>query len=488
MARGELVATRKAENVYRLIVLLLQLTIEVLALGFPAFINQSPMVYPDTRSYYMGGVAAVQKVASLFHHAAGVASPDSIEETLQKARGVRSAFYSLFVYLPAVTGSLWLVFLLQAASVIAVLRFAVPLVCPGRGRGWDMTAFIIGLSFITTLSWVTSDTMPDIFTPLMAICIAVSIICYQQLDSKMRVWMGIVIAAFLVMHISNLLIALCLLLVGMVLYRVMWRRYVPTVAGIIGGVLAMLFVGIVGFHELSIAPQAPPFLLSRSIADGPAKLYLHQHCPSVGLVLCNYLDKLDEPADTFVWDKEQGVYSAVSPEVQARIRAEEKKIYIGAALEHPWLQAWTMSRNAFGQLILFSSHEYMIPSWAEYNATNMTLHMPEQGLWQTLISIGQYLVVLTSLWFIVITWRRDLRSRLTTKNLTVMMLATVVIEASVGAISMPAPRYEARVIWLIPMMAALIWASTRSGSMQTRGVHYAANATVSSSFAGQKPG
>jgi hypothetical protein len=150
----------------------------------------------------------------------------------------------------------------------------------------------------------------------------------------------------------------------------------------------------------------------------------------------------------------------VSPEEEAQIRAEDKRIYIAAALDHPWLQAKSMARNAFGQLILFSIHEYLIPSRVDYTATDMTLHMPEQAPWQTYVSIGEYLVVIGSLGFICVMWRRDKLSQ-PVKQLTVMVIATVVIEALVGAISEPAPRYEARVIWLIPMAAGLIWAASR---------------------------
>src|SRR3954452_18032728 len=77
--------------------------VEVLWLCVPALINRAPLVYPDTRAYFMGGHAGVEKIASVLHHASGGASGASQPEVaVQQARGVRSAFYSLFVYLPAV--------------------------------------------------------------------------------------------------------------------------------------------------------------------------------------------------------------------------------------------------------------------------------------------------------------------------------------------------------------------------------------------------
>jgi hypothetical protein len=81
-----------------LIRVLLDLT-EICSLCLPSLINNAPLVRPDTRSYYMGGRAATDKVAS--------ASPyhghDTIEATVQKPHGVGSAFYSLPTYIPAVS-------------------------------------------------------------------------------------------------------------------------------------------------------------------------------------------------------------------------------------------------------------------------------------------------------------------------------------------------------------------------------------------------
>ena len=433
---------------------------EVAALCIPGLINRGPLVYPDTRSYFMGGRAAIEKLAGLFTHHGGAG--ESVEAAVQKARGVRSAFYSLFAYIPAVSVSLWLVIVLQAVIVAVVLRSVFCLAVPGRPR-WQVTAFIVALALFTTVSWATCNVMPDIFTPIMVLCIAMTLVYWHQSQRRGWFWLLLGIAASMVMHVTNLPIALGLLVVGCVtIGGHPWRdrhRIMVVVAALAAGVAAMLVVGVVGFHQWTITPQSPPFLLARSLQDGPGRLYLLEHCPAIGLDMCKHLDKLDQTTEKFIWD-DDGVYSAVSPDEEARLRAEDKRIYVAAALEHPWMQASAMARNAMLQLITFGIHEYYIPSWAEYSASDMVLHMPDQAPWQTYVSMVEYCIVFGSLGFIVLTWRtlpRPLR------QLAIMMLAAVVLEALAGAISEPVPRYEARVIWLIPMVALLIGFCKRPG-------------------------
>jgi hypothetical protein len=269
----------------------------------------------------------------------------------------------------------------------------------------------------------------------------------------------------LVMHLTNLPIAAGLLIVGaIIIHENLWiqrGRYLLVIQALAVSVVALLGVGVVGFHEWTVAPQSPPFLLARSLRDGPGRLYLQEHCPGIGLDMCKHLDKLDQATSRFLWD-DDGVYSAVSAEEEAQLRAEDKRIYVAAALEFPWLQAKAMARNALLQLITFTIHEYYIPSSADYDRTGMTLHMPDQAPWQTYVSIVEYTIVIGSLGFIGLTWRRGLGRDL--KRVSLLVITTALLEAAAGAISEPVPRYEARVIWLIPMAALLIWSASRRGA------------------------
>jgi hypothetical protein len=435
---------------------LLLFMIEVATLCLPALVNRGPLIYPDTRAYFLGGRVAVEKAERLLEpHGTAKLATAMIEGQIKTARGVRSAFYSLFTYIPTVTVSLWLVVLLQASFVALILRLAFRLVCPTQTR-WRSTVFIVLLAFTSCVSFVASLIMPDVFTPIMAISVIIVLLFWDRLKISTRLGLLATIAGSVVMHITNLPIAVGLMAAGALTQRrELWplrRRYVLVSCALGLGLVAMLSVGVVGFHEWSITPQAPPFLLARSIQDGPARLYLQEHCPQAGFDMCRHLDKLDLNTSTFLWDKKNGLYSAVSPEEEADLRAEGNRIYLAAAVDHPVLQAIAMLRNTWHQLVWFMLHEYNIPSSATYNVTDMKLDVGDQLPWQTYLSILEYLFTLFGLAYILLAWRNTKQVQ---QHFLLLVLATVLLSAVAGAFSEPAPRYEARVIWLIPMTALL---------------------------------
>jgi len=265
---------------------------EVAALCFPAIVNQGPIVFPDTRAYYLGGWTALEKARALIEWHASGASAASVDVSVQKARGVRSVFYSLFTYLMTDLSSLWLVVALQAVIVALALRLTFNLLCPQQPR-WRGTLFIILVAIATTASWTVSMVMPDVFTPVVVLCVILAMLFWQRLSLGTRWALVAAITAGVVMHLTNLPIALGVLAAGILLRRKLlrfeWSRYLAVTGGLGAGVVAMLAVGVVGFGQWTLSPQAPPFLLARSIADGPGKLYLQDHCPQIGLTMCRHL-------------------------------------------------------------------------------------------------------------------------------------------------------------------------------------------------------
>jgi len=436
--------------------------VELAALCLPALVGRNPLMFSDTRSYYLGGRAAVVKVSALFWSLLGPAGarPDDIASTetaIQNARAVRSIPYSLFTYGATHAVSLWLVIAVQAALTGFVLRMVFDMVRPGEPR-WRFTILVMLLSLATSLSWTVSFIMPDIFTPILALCLMLLVVYWDRMSAGKRWTVLTIVAVSVEMHLTNLPIALGVLLVSAAIrVRWLWRDRVPyCLAGgaLALGAVAMLAIGVIGFKQWTLAPQSPPFLLARSLDDGPGKLYLREHCPQLRSVMCQHLDRLDVGVDDFIWHA-NGVYAAVSPEEAARIRAEDKRIFVAAALEHPWMQMTAIARNTLTQLALFTLRDFRVPVSADYSATEMTLGWDETfPPWKIALSALNYAAVLAGLGYVLREW---LNGRLGSrqKHFFSLILATVVINAATGAFSMPAPRYEARVIWLVPMAALL---------------------------------
>ena len=437
--------------------------IEAAVLCWPTLINRGAvLVFPDTRSYYVAGRAALTKGLGLLGSGgAGGSGGGTLDTAIQQARMVRSAFYSLATYISGDLLSLWLAVGIQAMLMAAVLKLSFELICPQRPR-WHATGFIVMVSLLTTASWVVSNAMPDAFTPIAALCGIIVILFWDRLGAAGRIGLFVAIAVSCVMHLSNPPMVLGLLCVGALLHvSRLWRdrsRYLTVAAAVVVALAATLAASVIGFKQWTLTPNAPPFLLARSLDDGPGKLYLRAHCPQIGLDMCKHLDRLDVGDDDFIWH-ENGVYSAVPLDEAAVLRTEDKRVYVAAALEHPWMQLRAIVMNSLQQLGLFTLREYFIPSYAYADPTNppdkLTMYIrPVEPGWEKFFAIPEYLIVIAGLIYAFYQWFRGSLTAVD-RSVFLLVLTAAIVNAIVCAFSIPSPRYEARVIWLVPMVALL---------------------------------
>jgi hypothetical protein len=443
--------------------------IEVVMLCWPTLINRGAViVFPDTRSYYVAGRAAVVKGLTLIRPAQSAAptgGDDPLESAIQKARAVRSVFYSMVTYLSGQLGTLWFAIIMQAMIVALLLRLMFDLLHPHRPR-WHVTTFISILALLTTASWVVSNAMPDVYAPIAILATITTIVLWDRCSRAQRFVLFIIIAGSAIMHLTNPPTVAAVLAVGLLMHRkAIWQeraRFLAVSSAVVIALMATLAVSVIGFKQWTLAPNAPPFLLARSLDDGPGKLYLREHCPQIGLVMCNHLDRLDVGDDDFIWH-DNGVYSSVPLEEAALLRKEDKRIYVAAALEHPWMQFAAIVENSLQQLGLFTLCEYMIPSYGYADPNNppdeFTLYIrPSDPSWQNLLAIPEYAIVIAALGYAFGGSRRPVD-----REILWLVLAAVIANAVVCSFSISAPRYEARVIWLVPMIALLFGYRARLG-------------------------
>lgn len=441
-------------------------------LCWPTLLNGGAvLVFPDTRSYYVAGRAALIKGLALLGPK-GVASGGGMETAIQQARMVRSAYYSLMTYISGDLLSLWLVVGIQAMLMAAVLKVTFELMCPQRPR-WHATGFILSVSLLTTASWVVSNAMPDAFTPIAALSAIIVMVFWDRLGPAARLALCAVIAASCVMHLSNPPVVLGLLCAGALLrINRLWRersRYLMVGAAVVVALAATLAASVIGFKQWTLTPNGPPFLLARSLDDGPGKLYLRAHCPQIGLDMCKHLDRLDVGDDDFIWH-ENGVYSAVPLDEAAVLRTEDKRIYLAAALEHPWMQLRAIVSNSLQQLGLFTLREYFVPSYAYADPTNppdmLRMYIrPVHPAWESYLAIPEYLIVVAGLLYgCYVLARGSLTS--VDRSIFLLVVTAAVVNAIVCAFSISSPRYEARIVWLIPMVALVFFYNARFRRLQ----------------------
>jgi hypothetical protein len=236
----------------------------------------------------------------------------------------------------------------------------------------------------------------------------------------------------------------------------------------------------------------PPFLMARVLADGPGREYLSKVCkgPDDPYVICRAVHAPLTRSDDILWEESPliGAFNALkSPDLQLRMEAQEGAFVKGAVLNDPWGQAQASLGNWVDQLSRISVHDPLRDPrqflaneyWKTTRLVELIPH-PEQckpigpgckpPFDMGLTKHWHELVMLASLLFAA--WRLsrpDVRADLADRDrrwtrpsgpvlaVAIILAAMVVINAGVcGIISGAFSRYQARIVWLWPMSAALI--------------------------------
>jgi len=292
-----------------------------LLLLLPAFINGYPLVNSDDGTYINSGF-------------------------LPEMPGDRPIAYGLLLRIFSLNGiSMWAAVAVQAL-VVAWLLLRVVSRTTGRGPITGL-AMIAALAVASSLSWITSEIIPDVCTPMALM--AAWLLLNGDEPRLARVLTYCIFFASMATHISHLLI-FGILIGGFFLLR-RWlipqparRQAKRTVAWIAGlSVLALLSM------VKPIGSSNHVFTVAALLDAGLLKPYLDEVCPTKSYALCRYKDDLNSDPNYFLWEQgsplyKEGGWKAVRPEYRAivsdvhsrpkylRMRAEASLHFTGRQL------------------------------------------------------------------------------------------------------------------------------------------------------------
>jgi hypothetical protein len=400
----------------------------------------------------------------------------TVEDALKDTRGVRSAFYSLFVYITSVLsgGSAGAVVIQSGVTAwlsLLLIRCAFPML--------EMSSLLIIMTVLalgTTASWMASYLMPDLFAAVAILTAALLTFYRSHLSLAVKLLVALLFCGSITVHASHLPLAAGLLLIAPLISRIFlgtWRGGVATLSWlaipIVLAVGAIVTVGIVGFKTVSLAPASPPFVLARAIKDGPAYRYIKEMCPRDRFAVCAFSEDLQPSAFWFLWAPD-GAMERASPEVRHEIRRQEMEVVWAAVRAYPLEQLRASANNLFHQLGDFALHEFW---WGSLDFSNPRHPQPpprESGgrAFFAAFSAIHYVVVVASV--VVLVGASLRRSEpLPREHLALIVFVVLGIlgnDAICSIFSGPADRYQSRVIWLLPLLAtpiALMLFSSYSG-------------------------
>ena len=444
---------------------------------WPAFFNRYPLLYPDSMTYLANGSPVARAV---FLH------------QLSDYYGMRSFIYSLGILLFHWNATLWPIVALQATLTACVIWLVVRSLLPQRTVIWYL-ALVMLLSLLTSASWFASLIMPDILGPLLYLCIYLLVFARDTLSRPERIAVAVIACWAVASHATHLMLGagICLLLAA--LWAIFRKGFMSGRLKAVGEIAAIVMLAAIAqlalnsylYGKPSLNGERPPFLTARLIADGPGRWYLEQHCGETKFAGCGHLRELRADSDQFLW-ADDGVWKTSSSEAQEQMLREEIPFALATLRTYPRAQLTISGANFWQQLnsfeIGFDPNDWMVEQFDEAFPAGKARFLQSRQAGNDLpfdfLSMIQHWTVVVSLALIVafaiLLWRRW-TFRLA--GFSLVVISAVLANALVtGVLSTVEDRYQSRVVWLIPFLAAMLISVWISGLRSARQIdpHYSA--------------
>jgi hypothetical protein len=236
--------------------------------------------------------------------------------------------------------------------------------------------------------------------------------------------------------------------------------------------LLLCSANLAAHHRFALSPFGNVFLLARVIYDGPGREALRQDCPTQAWRLCAYRDRLPPNSDDFLWSPDSPLNLAGGPK---QVAADAGPIIRAALRTDPAGQLHASLANTWAQIRQFDSGDGLQP-WPTQVSPWITEDFPpsEAAVYRSARQQAGHLAVpgwmaamhktvalggtAICLWLLAI----ERRSRPTSGFLLTILLVLPLSAAITGALSAPHDRYQARIMWLPPFIAAAAAARPRS--------------------------
>jgi len=425
-----------------------------LALVWPALLNGYPLVFSDTGAF-------------LHQTAPPPAGPLVIWD--------KPHVYGPLLHLFHWHVTLWGPLLAQGLMLSWLLWLAQRALRGAASPGLHLIT-CAAAALLTTAPFTAALLMPDVFAPAVALSLLLLVFAWQALSRAEAVALWLIAAVGSAVHLSHLPVAAAIA----VLALLVTRRAGPALraaAPLAGAVLILLGTNLWGHGRATLSPHGATFLLARLQADGPAATVIRTRCPEAGWYLCAFAERLPMDSDAFLWSPESPVNRA--PDGSARflggalLSAEAGVIVAETMRALPIEVAASMLRNTAAQLFTATAGDTLA---ADHLAVAVRPRIAEAFPARELAAYDAALqprgelaaAVAPFLWphapvlvagaglALLAWWRAARRHDLRRLGLVVGVLVAVTANAfATGALSKPHDRYEARILWLMPVVAAL---------------------------------
>ena len=396
----------------------------------------------------------------------------------------RPIIYGLFIRHMSLAVTLWGPAIVQCLLMAWLLHVLLRPLITEKFTGMYLL-IVASLCLITALPWYSGQLMPDIFTSMQLLVLAI-VLTRPNISRLLWLALGILFVLSCLVHFSNLFIGLISLL-GLLL--VLWARpqiregfpnwKKKSVVLLAWSVLAMLALPSINWlidREFSLGKGGYTFIIGRMVDSGMLKMYLDDHCGEAKYRLCEYKDSLPQNSRAFHWDGNSPLYKEGgwgAPE------AEYRAIVWGTLTSPKYLalHVWESVLSTPGQLMQnaigsgldygwYRSPEsppyqvvqrYFPHEFNEYIGSRQCINIWEQGLDLDFFNRVNYWVLaatsLLLLWFMFID--KNMGQASLTPLLYVFLIGVFANAFITSSLAVLADRFSPRVVWLLSLWVLL---------------------------------
>jgi hypothetical protein len=319
-----------------------------------------------------------------------------------------------------------------------------------------------------------SFVLPDILGPVLYLCVFLIVFAAGELSGWELVGLALLAWWCVVSHGSHLLVAGALCVVLVLAWLLRWRvlrgcggRLVGLAGVVLLAAGAQMELHARIYHTASLFGFRPPFLLARILADGPARGYLQRNCATLPWTICEFVQELPTNDAQFLWNP-GSIWLKATPRQRQGLMQEEMPLVRATVHAYPLQQGERSLANFYDQLTTIGVYNCpdfnLFPAemlngifpglYDRFHRTPQSRDAMYEAVFRPVYNVAAVLSALTVAVLLPWLWRsREQRLQ----GLCVVVLFTVVANAFVtGVLSGVYPRYQGRVVWLLPLLAGLL--------------------------------
>ena len=437
---------------------------------WPMFVSGAVFIFPDSTNYLDAGREIWATVADALRLQAP--GPDAVVDQgaaasprADKPWGpdyARSLPYSAVVWPVLMHGGPWALALLQGTLVVFT---AFALLDDRALRRPAVLGFgALGVVVLSPLPWYTVMQMPDILGAVLLIWGAALVGPFDGMTRGQKAALTLIATFAAASHYGNMPLAFGIGLVVAALAAIRRSLSAAVVVSLAVVVVAPPVSNLIASRMVldttSAAPKRVPVLIARSIEDGPAIEYLDEACrDGADWEVCDaFRDGIPDRIDSFLW--QEGGVRSLDEHAMQRIREQEVGLFLTVLRKHPLRQGWALLKNTGRQFVRIGVTEIeAVTGWPDggWSAPRAPEADALVARFDVVVPIatGLAALALAGLW-LAEGFPRPFRD-----GLVVVVLGLLGNAVIFGGLSAPVDRYQARIVWVVPILLVYALAARR---------------------------